>query len=92
MMNDLNPAGGAGAQLEELAAAVHQKRKAIEADQNAIPLALQLALQNSISTSTSADSRCATCNCWQSQAPLMLSTPRVLDAAELMQYSCCRLL
>lgn len=53
----MTPIGHAGAQLEKLTAAVQERRKFIEADQEALPAALQLALQQSEGTPSSIDSR-----------------------------------
>ena len=53
----MTPVIGAGAQLEELTTAVQQRRKVIEANQEALPTALQLTLQPSEETPSSTDSR-----------------------------------
>ncbi len=53
----MTPVISAGAQLEELTSAVQQRREVIEASQEALPVALQLALQLPEGTPSAIDSR-----------------------------------
>jgi len=53
----MNPTVGEGAHLGELATAVQQKQEAVEADQDALPVALRLALQQAAEDRDTKDSR-----------------------------------
>ena len=53
----MNPTADVGAHLGELTTAVQQKQEAIEADQDALPVALRLALQQAEEDLNTKDSR-----------------------------------